>query len=306
MPELLILLKGIGVATRSVAVFSLLWFVVLYVFGIAFRQLTIGAEVGELYFSTVPVSMNTLLFDGIFRQNQDIIDDLCAFNPAFWPAMVFFIALAALTIMYMLIGVLVDTITAIASAEKEGVIVSSVAERLRHEFIKLGRPLETPITKYEFSQLLQTTEIVKIVMDIGVDVVVLMDMIDIIYDDPTKSVVGLTFEQYVECVLNMRGNNPATVKDSKEQLRVLKRIITDTHKGTSSDVVIEVKKLRDEMWELHAATMKKLAEAIGDMEDEELLESIDGDDHDDDEVGVSFSKGFAVEHIEPDEVSDLE
>merc|ERR1740130_1625889 len=56
MPELLILIKGIGVASRSVFYTLCLLAVVIYVFAVAFRQLTDNMEIGKKYFSSVPAS----------------------------------------------------------------------------------------------------------------------------------------------------------------------------------------------------------------------------------------------------------
>ena len=39
-PELMIIVKGLAFAARSVCVFSLLWFIITYAFAIILRQLT--------------------------------------------------------------------------------------------------------------------------------------------------------------------------------------------------------------------------------------------------------------------------
>merc|ERR1719159_487672 len=59
MPELMILVKGIFVATRSVFFTLCLLFIVIYVFGIAFTQLVGKWMPAE--FGTVSESMHTLL-----------------------------------------------------------------------------------------------------------------------------------------------------------------------------------------------------------------------------------------------------
>merc|ERR1719454_1643773 len=54
MPELLIMLKGMKAATRSVFFTLLLLVVIMYVFAIAFVQLSDDTDVGASYFDTVP------------------------------------------------------------------------------------------------------------------------------------------------------------------------------------------------------------------------------------------------------------
>merc|ERR1719284_845730 len=61
MPELMIMIKGMKAATRSVFFTLVLLVVIMYVYGIAFVQLASDTEVGEKFFSAVPASMYNLL-----------------------------------------------------------------------------------------------------------------------------------------------------------------------------------------------------------------------------------------------------
>merc|ERR1740138_403190 len=61
MPELMILLKGLWLASRSVFFTLVLLVGTIYIFALVFRQITDGTALGEAYFSTVPVSMGSLL-----------------------------------------------------------------------------------------------------------------------------------------------------------------------------------------------------------------------------------------------------
>ncbi|CAE7406333.1 mtcA2, partial [Symbiodinium necroappetens] len=109
------------------------------------------------------------------------------------------------------------------------------------------------ISKYEFEQLLvepqtlgaisrelprklytqnyivrRTKKIAQVVDAVGVDVVILCDMLEIIYEDAQrKGQMGMQFEEMVELVLSMRGSNPATVKDVKEVVRINKILLYD-------------------------------------------------------------------------------
>merc|ERR1719238_1454286 len=69
MPELMILVRGMAAATRSVFFTLLLLCFLLYVFAVGFRQLCDGTEIGEQYFSSVPISMHTLLIYGTFMDD---------------------------------------------------------------------------------------------------------------------------------------------------------------------------------------------------------------------------------------------
>merc|ERR1740130_2484540 len=156
--------------------------------------------------------MNTLLLNGILPDIAVIVDNVGDANPFLWPVMLSFILLASVTIANMLIGVLVGVVGAVASAEKEGMIVNQLATDMRGVFQLEGRDLNTPLSKPDFLALLVSPQCAIAANDIGVDVLALLDITDMVYDDLEPG-EGVSFEEFVNLVLSMRGTNPATVKD---------------------------------------------------------------------------------------------
>ena len=75
MPELLVLVKGMLAATRSVLTVMVLLLVCLFTFVIVFKQLTDRTESGSLYFSSVGESMFSLLPYGVFRDSLSTMTD---------------------------------------------------------------------------------------------------------------------------------------------------------------------------------------------------------------------------------------
>merc|ERR1719265_2737752 len=65
MPELLVLIKGMIAAIRSVFFTLVLLFLILYVFAILFRQLTVDTVIGAEKFYNILSCMQTLVLDGI-------------------------------------------------------------------------------------------------------------------------------------------------------------------------------------------------------------------------------------------------
>merc|ERR1719242_1312660 len=61
IPELMILIKGMVAAMRSVVMVMALLIILMYIFAIAFTQLLGEDPIGSLYFGTIPDSMYTLL-----------------------------------------------------------------------------------------------------------------------------------------------------------------------------------------------------------------------------------------------------
>merc|ERR1719195_2617886 len=65
MPELMILLKGMMVATQTVFYTLCLLMLFIYIFAIAFMQLTKGTSLEQAYFSSMLITMKNLLLNGI-------------------------------------------------------------------------------------------------------------------------------------------------------------------------------------------------------------------------------------------------
>merc|ERR1712139_581719 len=91
-----------------------------------------------------------------------------------------------------------------------------------------GHDLEGTLSLSEFQTILVEPDIAVFLNDVGVDMLVLVDMAEMIYEDIAKEYDGLDFQHFVEAMLNMRGTNPVTVQDVKSQLRIMKRMIKDS------------------------------------------------------------------------------
>lgn len=233
MPELLILVKGMVAAFRSVFFTLCLLFIVLYVFGIIFRQLTKSNPPSDLsvnHFSSVTHSMHTLLLYGTF------LDDLASFaleveqaSYTYLAVFYIFVLLSALTVMNMLIGVLCEVVSAVAQTEREELAVTYVKGKL-HEIIQahgLDKDGDCHVSKAELMTVLQIPEASKLLTEVGVDVVGLVDVADFIFEneelntgeEESMLVIGsggqkkLSFPEFMEVIMQLRGSNNATVKD---------------------------------------------------------------------------------------------
>lgn len=210
MPELMILIKGMAVAMRSVFFTLCLLMVIIYIFGIAFAQLTYNTGVGDQYFSNVPDAMNSLLLYGTLLEDTPDVVNACGDEHFGLRALfLLFILLASLTVMNMLVGVLVEVVSVVSSVEKEQLQVNFVKTRLFQMTEQMDANRDGLISKYEFEMLLQNPEAARALRDVGVDVVGLVDFHDFLFQDAPD----LTFANFMEVVLSLRGTNRATVKD---------------------------------------------------------------------------------------------
>mmetsp|Transcript_153973 Transcript_153973/g.273070 ORF Transcript_153973/g.273070 Transcript_153973/m.273070 type:complete len:739 (+) Transcript_153973:74-2290(+) len=211
VPELIILIKGIAVAARTVFFTLLLLAIIIYFFAIVFRQLTDDTEIGDRYFPSVTASMGTLLLDGVIPDQALLVRENDASNFFLGMLVVMFILLATLTVMNMLVGVLCEVVSVVSAVEKEQLTVSCVKQKLMKMFDdpKVDTDGNCSISRKEFENLLVNEEAASIIQDMGVDVVGLVDFADIIFEDD----IELTFGDFMELVLQLRGSNMCTVKD---------------------------------------------------------------------------------------------
>jgi len=223
MPELMILIKGMFAAVRSVFFTLFLLLVILYVFGIAFRQLSSHTDVGEEYFGSVLISMHSLLVHGTFLDSLAFFVELLQSNGVHLLILFYlFVLISSLTVTNMLIGVLCEVVSAVARTEREAITVSYVKEKLNHvmHHTTLDANGDGCISKDEFMTLLTDKTAEATLQEVGVDVVGLVDFADFIFQDEVAQDDGysdvyktLTFPDFMEVILQFRGTNQATVRD---------------------------------------------------------------------------------------------
>eukprot|EP00929_Paragymnodinium_shiwhaense_P076938 TRINITY_DN39602_c0_g1_i1.p1 TRINITY_DN39602_c0_g1~~TRINITY_DN39602_c0_g1_i1.p1 ORF type:complete len:738 (+),score=123.84 TRINITY_DN39602_c0_g1_i1:93-2306(+) len=248
MPELMILLKGMLAACRSVFFTLMLLLVVTYVHALALTQLLEGTQVGSDLFSSVLRSMHTLCMFGAFMDGVSVVMyELESENWFCVGVMYCYILVAALTVMNMLVGVLCDVVSAVGLAEKEELTLSYAKARLGRLYRVIkgsscdytsqdDEESESPdLSKADFVQMLQSTECCQVMRDLGVDVVGLVDFADVIFSESihdTEYSRLLTFREFLDIVAQFRGSNVATVKD-----------IVDMRKFVGQSIVSHERKL---------------------------------------------------------------
>jgi len=225
VPELMILVKGISVATRSVFFTLCLLMIFMYVFGLSFVQLTKGTRIHSIYFKSVLTAMNTLLLHGTFLEECPTVINMVG-DESPWLRLLFllYVLLASLTVMNMLVGVLCEVVSVVSSVEKEAMQVNYVKERLVQILsgMKIDAEHNGNISREEFVALLETPEAARALRDVGVDVVGLVDYHDILFKEEGE----FDFLDLLEIVLSLRGAQSATVKDIVDLRKFLMQEMT--------------------------------------------------------------------------------
>merc|ERR1719362_249066 len=155
MPELLILIKGLMAAMRSVMFTLGLLLVIIYLFAIAFTQLCENTEC-ETVFSSVLHSMHYLLVKGALMDGVGDVTKLL--EPQSIPLLILFyifVLLASLTVMNMLIGVICEVVSAVAVTEQETNKVGYVKEKIEELMAHSATDGDNLISKEEFKEMLE-------------------------------------------------------------------------------------------------------------------------------------------------------
>jgi|EP00927_Polykrikos_kofoidii_P077160 hypothetical protein len=225
MPELLILIRGMVAAVRSVLVTMTLLIIVLYVFAILFKSLAIETDFGKQYFPTIPRAMHTLFVFGV------IMDNLADFSKALvqttgdigivlliaWYA---FILIATLTVMNLLVGVLCEVISSVAIVEREEIMIGYVNQKLSEILVDFGLDRNedgVPIVgKIDFLEIFQARDTALLLNEIEVDVFALVDLVDTIFAKEDGTEKKMEFPDLIEVMMDHRSSKSATVKNVTE------------------------------------------------------------------------------------------
>ena len=142
MPELMILIKGMMVACRSVFFTLVLLLLITYVFSVAFMQFSRGTPLSDpkyehAFFDTIPNTLTNLILYCIFPDQQFIYSEVAKISWEMAILVVVFIFLGTLTVMNMLLGVLVEAIKTVSEIEREQMDVD-FAKKALWELISKG------------------------------------------------------------------------------------------------------------------------------------------------------------------------
>jgi len=270
LPELLILIKGMVAALRSVCFALGLLGLILYVFGVAFTQLCEDTSL-EGQFETVIRSMHTLLVYGaLMDEVSSLITDIEEENIFLLLIFYMFLLLASLTVMNMLVGVITEMVLKVGATERAQATKSFVTDKLM-ELMMTGADEnnDNRISKEEFIWMLHNKRANRVLHEVGVDVIGLLDFADTIFEPtPDEGQVGekqLTVKEFMKVILDLRGDQGAKVRDIMELRKYiracfarLEQKFSDFQRVECSDISKEVEKaalptaplaqLHDWMW----------------------------------------------------------
>eukprot|EP00928_Gymnodinium_smaydae_P038324 TRINITY_DN2645_c0_g2_i1.p1 TRINITY_DN2645_c0_g2~~TRINITY_DN2645_c0_g2_i1.p1 ORF type:complete len:582 (+),score=100.45 TRINITY_DN2645_c0_g2_i1:355-2100(+) len=183
MPELMILVKGMITAMKSVCYVMFLLIVVVYIFGIAMTQASVGEPFHDAYFSSVPYSMYSLLIYGTFVDNLAEFLNEMMFNEGYLCLTIalVFILLACITILNMLIGILCEVVSSTAECERLDIMTANLTDKLSSIIATIDVDYNGMISMKEFRSILECPSALEALQSVDVDPIMLVDFADTLF-----------------------------------------------------------------------------------------------------------------------------
>jgi len=228
LPELMVMIKGMVTATSSVGYTMGLLLIITYVFAIAMRNLVPAALSEEdctdgrfpnsegcievVFFQSVPDAMHNLIIFCTFLDNlSDYMFAVKEQSPACLGLSWIYVALASMTVMNMLIGVLCEVISAVAAEETESMMVDKVHEKFGAIVTQLDDNNDGTICWDEFKDMLDMPEALEALKSVNVNPESMIDVAeDVFFED--GEAVAVPFDDFMGMVLDLRGGQQATVE----------------------------------------------------------------------------------------------
>jgi hypothetical protein len=223
-PELIMIMRGIIIALRSVSFTGLLMIIITYMFAIAMKSQTKGnPELEGAWSHSVISGVAQLLIDatcpdlsGRFFSEDDDNRSLAhggSLNEIITTVIyIFFLLLVMITMANMLIGILCEVISAVAQVEK----AQLDCRHMKDGLLGLVEESDTDRSGYisikEFENLLQNQEAVRFMASVDIDAAALVDFSVILF----KGDKQYEHHEIIAKLMEFRGSNNCTVKDMIE------------------------------------------------------------------------------------------
>merc|ERR1712232_1124671 len=122
-----------------------------------------------------------------------------------------FTCCASIVLMNMLTGIIVEVMHIVGAMEKEELMVNYVKKTM-NEVLRstdIDQDGNEMLSVHEFQALLLTPGTARVIRDLGVDPVGLVDFADFLYRDRDE----ISFPEVIQLLVQLRGANQCTVKD---------------------------------------------------------------------------------------------
>jgi len=228
LPELMMMVKGIVRATRSVLVTLLLLVVLLYSFSLIFVQtMPVDCSIaGE--FDGMARSIETLILRGVFLDSPSIILRALIEEAPFLGLLFLLFMLLSMMFLSLLVGVLCDVVSHVSAAERDAEGFSLLKQKLSRSIEAHDNDEDGHLDKEEFKLLLRNHEFVWATKQCGVDISAMEFLCETLFeqhavekaakeeDGEGSRTQKISFESLLKVITRFRSEGYATVADIGE------------------------------------------------------------------------------------------
>jgi len=243
----MILIKGLLSAARSVCCTLGLLGIVIYMASLVVCQSAQTSSLGDTMFPSMLATMLFLFSYGVMPDVADAIYEMGDADPFVAVFFIVFMLIASLCMLNMLVGILCEVVSAVSCVETEGLTVQYVNQRLmdtllQNDLITEGENVaEASITREDYETLLLNHKTAKMLADVGVDPVGLVDFTDFLF----KKGDMIPVSELTSLLLSLRGSNHACVKDIVDS----RKFVISEFNERLEEAVLEIHEHLDELCE---------------------------------------------------------
>mmetsp|Transcript_20526 Transcript_20526/g.61471 ORF Transcript_20526/g.61471 Transcript_20526/m.61471 type:complete len:308 (-) Transcript_20526:169-1092(-) len=225
VPELMVLIKAMSVALKSMMWTSIFLFMIIYVFAIAFRIVSDSSDLESQYFPSIPATMSFLLLDGLFPDNKGGVVALGDAGFAYALMLVLFIVVGTLVVMNMLIGLMCEGVSAAAASEREDLAMLNLNKNMQNLITSIDEDSDGTISRQELGSMFCNARACEIMKKVGVDPNGFAKLAEYFIFGLRDSVC---IEEFTQAMWKLRNGNPATVRDVVD----LRRLVAELQAST--------------------------------------------------------------------------
>jgi len=219
IPELMVIIRGLGRALRGILVMIALIGLNIYVGAIVLTALLHGSALGGESFPNVNTSMGTLMLDCTLSGSRGTAVIRAAWNahPMLGMLILLFVLWSNVTMLGILTGLLVQTVKTVADLEREEKSVKTcfkTMEELWHIFLlDADANNDCKISMDEFLDWMSLKETARVMRSLDIDVEGLVSTSAFVFEQHQGRLARMDF---MDMLHNLRNGKKATVKDHIE------------------------------------------------------------------------------------------
>lgn len=214
-PELCAMIKGVKVASRAVGSALAMLVALLYVTSIIMYMLLRDGNYAYPKdpdrFGRLSSTMLALIIDGVFLDSIGTLT-ISLLDQDKWEAalvLLFFVLASALTVMNMLIGVLCEVVSEVASAEKEENEIKMIKDTLLVMLRELDEDDSGNLSVGEVAKVMEDPASVSVLSRLEVDIDYLLEQLELAFQSQNE----VRLEDVINLIVILRGTRHLTVTD---------------------------------------------------------------------------------------------